>query len=105
MADPPLAPMADTVITAQVLLHIPDTRLILGRLYDALPAGGQLFLVDFDKNEAIVSDKVHNGFDQRELIALAKEIGFAAARSHTFYRGEKIFMNTDASMFLLIAQK
>lgn len=105
LADPPAEPMVDVIITAQVLLHIPDTRLVLERLYDSLHPGGQLFIADFDKNEQVSSDKVHNGFDQNELIALAKEIGFAAARSHTFYRGEKIFMNTDASMFLLIAQK
>lgn len=105
LADPPRAPMADTIITAQVLLHIPDTRQVLGRLYDALHTDGQLFIVDFDKNEQVPSDQVHNGFDQSELIGLVKEIGFAAAHAHTFYRGEKLFMNTDASLFLLVAQK
>ncbi len=105
LADPPRAPVADCIITAQVLLHIPDTRLVLQRLYDALYDGGRLIAVDFDKNDAVPSDQVHNGFDQNELIEMAKEIGFSNASAHTFYRGEKLFMGQDASMFLLNAQK
>jgi hypothetical protein len=31
-----------------------------------------LLIVDFDKNEKVASDMVHNGFDQEELIGLAK---------------------------------
>jgi trans-aconitate methyltransferase len=105
LTDPPDAPMADCIITAQVLLHIPDTALVLKRLYDALYEGGRLIAVDFDKNDAVPSDRVHNGFDQNELIDMAKQAGFANATAHTFYSGEKLFMGQDASMFLLNAQK
>ncbi|MCU6396829.1 class I SAM-dependent methyltransferase, partial [Enterobacter quasiroggenkampii] len=58
---------ADYIFMAQVLLHINDVELVLSRLYDVLNPGGHLLIVDFNKNEEIVSDMVHNGFDQVKL--------------------------------------
>ncbi|WP_168120833.1 class I SAM-dependent methyltransferase [Paenibacillus sp. HB172176] len=95
----------DYIFMAQVLLHIPDIQLVLTRLYDALNAGGHLLIVDFDKNEKVVSDMVHNGFDQAELKAIMTRIGYDNIKSETFYSGEKIFMGQDASMFILDARK
>lgn len=95
----------DYVIMSQVLLHIKDTGLILSRVFDAIKQSGHLIIVDFDKNERITNDKVYNGFEQKELVCLAKQIGFSSADSHTFYRGQKILMNEDASMFILNAKK
>lgn len=94
---------ADYVILAQVLLHIRDVPAMLGRLHGLLKGGGHLIIVDFDRDEAIVSDKVHSGFEQGELIRLCKAAGFSGAEAHSFYRGEKIFMGRDASLFLLDA--
>lgn len=91
----------DYIIMAQVLLHIPNTRLILSRVYEVLKPGGHLIIVDFDKNEAISSDKVHNGFVQAELIDLVKQIGFRWAEAETFYQREAMFMNKAASLFIL----
>lgn len=96
---------ADYIFMAQVLLHIPDLRPVLTRLYDVLNEGGHLILVDFDKNEKVVSDIVHNGFDQAELAEMMAGIGYRSVRSETFYSGNKIFMGQDASMFVLDAQK
>lgn len=96
---------ADYVILAQVLLHIADVPSVLSSLYRLVNGGGHLLIVDFDKNENIASELVHNGFEQRELILLCKAAGFADARAETFYHGEKIFMNKDASLFLLDAVK
>ncbi|MGD9559757.1 MAG: class I SAM-dependent methyltransferase [Oscillospiraceae bacterium] len=96
---------ADVVIAAQVLLHIPNTENILRQLYAVLSPGGRLLIVDFDKNEAVWHEKVHNGFVQAELIAQAKRAGFADACAHTFFRGQRLFMDQDASLFLLSAQK
>lgn len=96
---------ADYIFMVQVLLHIPEIEPVLTRLYEALPPGGHLLVVDFDKNEHIVSDMVHNGFDQGELISLMKHIGFAEVKAETFYTGKQIFMNQDASMFILDAHK
>lgn len=95
----------DYVILSQVLLHIKNSRSILAGLYDVLKKDGHLLVIDFDKNESIISDQVHNGFEQKELIKLLKEIGFSSASSRTFYHGKGIFMNKDASMFILNAAK
>jgi ubiquinone/menaquinone biosynthesis C-methylase UbiE len=104
-ANPPAGISADVILMSHVLLHVPDYPLLLSRLFDVLIPGGRLLLVDFDKNENITSDLVHPGFDQPELIRLLRRIGFADAKSHTFYRGPKLFMNEDASLFFLIAAK
>jgi len=95
----------DYVIMSQVLLHIRNIQLILNKLYDILKIGGHLIVVDFDKNESIISDKVHNGFEQETLISLVKQIGFVSANAYTFYSGKGIFMNKDASLFILNAIK
>lgn len=96
---------ADIILLSLVLLHIPDTDTILKKLHEHLSADGQLFLVDFDKNEAISHPKVHNGFEQKVLEEQLEEAGFIPSESHTFHHGSKIFMNQDASLFLSISKK
>jgi len=96
---------ADYIFMAQVLLHIPDVELVLSRLHDVLNEGGHLLVVDFDKNDRVVSDLVHNGFDQAELRERMGRIGYRDIRSETFYCGSKLFMGQDASMFVLDARK
>lgn len=95
---------ADYIFMAQVLLHIKEIQPVLSRLYEVLNPEGHL-LIDFDKNEAIESDLVHNGFNQTELSERLSEIGYRKIQSKTFYSGEKIFMGKDASLFILDAQK
>ncbi|ACL19695.1 ubiquinone/menaquinone biosynthesis C-methylase UbiE [Desulfitobacterium sp. LBE] len=95
---------ADYIFMAQVLLHIPDVGLVLSRLYEVLKEGGHLLIVDFDKNEKVVSDQVHNGFEQTELVELMTEIGYRKIQTRTFYTGAK-FMGQDASLFILDSQK
>ncbi len=96
---------ADYIFMAQVLLHINDIELILSRLYEVLNESGHLLIVDFDKNVKVVSDLVHNGFDQIELRDLMTKIGYKDIQSKTFYTGSKIFMGQDASLFVLDSQK
>lgn len=96
---------ADYIIMAQVLLHINDVELVLSRLYEVLNESGHLLIVDFDKNENIVSDMVHNGFDQMALTDIMTKIGYRNIQSKTFYTGRKIFMGHDASLFILDSQK
>ncbi|MCR8645467.1 class I SAM-dependent methyltransferase [Paenibacillus sp. N1-5-1-14] len=96
---------ADYIFMAQVLLHIPDVEFVLTRLYEVLNEGGQLLIVDFDKNENVVSDLVHNGFHQEELAGIMAKIGYKNICSKTFYHGTQIFMGQDASMFILDTQK
>ena len=96
---------ADYIFMVQVLLHIKDVDLILSRLYEILKESGHLLIVDFNKNENIVSDMVHNGFVQMELTDAMAQIGYRNIQSQTFYTGSKIFMGHDASLFVLDAQK
>lgn len=96
---------ADYIFMAQVLLHIHDVEFLLSRLFDVLNEGGHLLIVDFNKNEKIVSDIVHNGFNQDELTDIMSKIGYRDIQSKTFYTGSKIFMGQDASMFILDSQK
>ncbi|KOS59874.1 class I SAM-dependent methyltransferase [Lysinibacillus agricola] len=96
---------ADYIFMAQVLLHIHDVELVLSRLFDVLDEGGHLLIVDFNKNEKIVSDIVHNGFNPEELTDIMTKIGYRDIRFKTFYTGNKIFMGQDASMFILDSKK
>lgn len=96
---------ADYIFMAQVLLHIQDVQSVLSRLFDILNEGGHLLIVDFNKNENITSDLVHNGFDQAELTEMMANIGYRNMQSKTFYHGSSIFMGRDASMFILDSQK
>ncbi|HYE11880.1 MAG TPA: class I SAM-dependent methyltransferase [Patescibacteria group bacterium] len=96
---------ADYIFMAQVLLHINDVELILSRLYDILNFEGHLIIVDFNKNNDIVSDMVHNGFDQDKLLDIMLKIGYKDIQSKTFYFGSKIFMGHDASLFILDSKK
>lgn len=95
----------DCIIAAQVLLHIQDTDDIIKKLASLLRSDGHLIIVDFNKNDLIKSDLVHNGFDSDELTAVMNRAGFSITFYETFYHGEKIFMNQDASMFILDAKK
>jgi len=96
---------ADYIFMVQVLLHINDIEPILSRLYEVLNPKGHLLIVDFNKNEKVISDKVHNGFVQEELVQLMTKIGFKDIKSETFYTGNKIFMNQDASLFILDSKR
>lgn len=95
----------DYIFMAQVLLHIEDYQSVLSKLYDVLNPGGHLIIVDFNKNEEIVSDLVHNGFEQEKLKAVMSNIGYKSIKTKTFYNGSKIFMGRDASMFVLDSHK
>lgn len=96
---------ADIVLMSLVLLHIPDTKKILQELFNILNKGGKLIIIDFDKNDQISHPKVHNGFSHEELKNLLSEVGFTSTNIKTYYHGERIFMNKDASMFIASSYK
>lgn len=91
---------ADIVFMSLVLLHIPNTKKILKELFNILNKDGKLIIVDFDKNDKINHPKVHNGFSHVELKKKLSEAGFRSIEIQTFYHGNSIFMNQDASMFI-----
>lgn len=96
---------ADYIFMVQVLLHIKDFASVLSALYDMMPFGGHLLIVDFDKNDQVVSEMVHPGFDQEQLKQVLQKIGYQNIHSKTFYSGSRIFMGQDASLFILDAEK
>lgn len=95
----------DIIFMSQVLLHVPDTEPFLNTIYQMLNPGGSLLIVDFDKNPNVAHERVHSGFEQNSLQKLLQKIGFHDTISETFYHGKNNFMNQDASMFILQAQK
>ena len=96
---------ADYIFMAQVLLHIQDYEAVLAKLHAVLNDEGHLLIVDFNKNDKVVSELVHNGFDQEQLKALMLKIGYKDIRSKTIYSGTKLFMNQDASLFIMDGKK
>lgn len=96
---------ADYIILSQVLLHVKGTENILNNIYNILNKDAHLIIVDFDKNYKINSDMVHNGFIQEDLRSMLENIGFSTVESNTFYHRKNMFMNEDASLFLLDAKK
>ena len=96
---------ADVIIVSLVMLHVPEYKKLIKKLYRLLSDSGQLLIADFDKNESIYHEKVHNGFTHDEMQSALIDAGFKSADIKTFYHGEKVFMNKDASMFLASAEK
>lgn len=96
---------ADIILVSLLLLHVPNTALILRKLFDVLNTNGQLIIIDFDLNNEINDSRVHNGFDQRELDMLLKKIGFSTTFFHNFHHGKGLFMKKDATLFKAVATK
>ncbi|WP_051910403.1 class I SAM-dependent methyltransferase [Carnobacterium pleistocenium] len=90
----------DIVLLSLVLLHIPDTKLILQHLFNSLNKDGNLIIIDFDKNDKVNHPKIHNGFLHNKLNHILSDVGFKSTEIKTFYHGDQIFANQDASMFI-----
>lgn len=95
----------DIILVSLVLLHIPDTKLILQNLFTILNTGGKLIIIDFDKNDQVNHPKIHNGFFHDELQLILSDIGFKCTDFKTFYHGNQIFAKQDASMFISTSVK
>ncbi|MEL0539321.1 class I SAM-dependent methyltransferase [Staphylococcus debuckii] len=95
----------DTIIMSLVMLHVSDTQTLLKQLFKLLEPGGQILIADFNHNENVSHPLIHSGFTQEEVKAQLEKAGFTDPTIHTFYQGEKIFMNQDASLFLAKANK
>lgn len=96
---------ADVIIVSLVMLHVPEYRELIQKLYNILNESGQLLIADFDKNDSVYHEKVHNGFTHDEMESALADAGFKNIDIKTFYHGGKIFMKKDASMFIADAQK
>ncbi|MCW7460731.1 class I SAM-dependent methyltransferase [Leptospira limi] len=97
--------LVDNILLSLVLLHIPDTQSILKFPYDHLKPNGKLLIVDFCKNEKVSHPKIHTGFKLEDLESILTTIGYQTVSSNVILEEKKVFMNHDASLFLLIAEK
>lgn len=95
----------DCIFMAQVLLHIPDYVALFEKLFKLLKPGGRLIIVDFDENEHVNSPLVHGGFNHDALRADLGEVGYQNIQIENFHQGEKLLMNTDATMFVLVSER
>lgn len=93
----------DCLYMSQVLLHIPDTELVLTKLKSFIKPNGRLMIVDFDLTPSISSTEIHPGFSHEQLTALAKSVGYKDVSIQTFYHGKNLLMNQDTSMFIMEA--
>jgi 2-polyprenyl-3-methyl-5-hydroxy-6-metoxy-1,4-benzoquinol methylase len=96
----------DLILLVQVLLHEKEIEPLVDQLYRLLNSEGKLVIVDFDlletDNENLL---VHPGFNQEKLSDSLKKLGFEKIKNENFYKGKKNFMNSDAEMFIMIADK
>jgi predicted TPR repeat methyltransferase len=105
LENPPAELEADYVFLVQVLLHEKRHKALLELMSGLLKPGGHLIIIDFNKNEQVVSPDVHNGFHQSSLCESLRSLSLEVVLSETFYNGERLFMNKDASMFIIDCKK
>ena len=96
---------ADTIIMSLVLLHVKDHQKLIQKLYDALSDGGEVYIVDFDKNDLVTHPKVTNGFTHGNLKEVMENAGFKNIKVKNFYEGKEIFVKTDATVLIASAEK
>ena len=114
LAEPTVAVLPDErfdlIYSSMVLHHIPDTAALLRTWHEQLNAGGWLCIADLAQEDGSfhgVEVDVHHGFDTDQLVALAKEAGFAAPSLSTVLQIAKETADGTRSfpVFLLVAQK
>ena len=96
---------ADVIIMSLVLLHVKDHQKLIQKLYDALADGGEIYIVDFDKNPEVTHPKVTNGFTHGNLKEMMGNAGFKNVKVKNFYDGKEIFVKTDATVLIASADK
>lgn len=96
---------ADTIIISLVLLHVKDHQKLIQKLYDVLADGGEIYIVDFDKNHGVTHPKVTNGFTHENLKEMIENAEFKNVKIKNFYEGKEIFVKTDATVLIASAEK
>lgn len=96
---------ADTIIMSLVLLHVNDHQKLIQKLYDVSADGGEVYIVDFDKNDQVTHPKVTNGFTHVNLKEMMENAGFKNIKVKNFYEGKEIFVKTDATVLIASAEK
>ena len=102
----------DIIYSSMSLHHVTSLEETLQNFYDLLQDGGQLCIVDLDKEDGSFHSQEsnflgHNGFEQKELSQLLEQVGFNNVISETFYKDERSIgnRNIEYSLFIMKAQK
>ncbi len=102
----------DIIYSSMSLHHVTSLEETLQNFYDLLQDGGQLCIVDLDKEDGSFHSQEsnflgHNGFEQKELSQLLEQVGFNNIMSETFYNDERSIgnRNIEYSLFIMKAQK
>ena len=102
----------DIIYSSMSLHHVTSLEETLQNFYDLLQDGGQLCIVDLDKEDGSFHTQEsnflgHNGFEQKELSQLLEQVGFNNIMSETFYNDERSIgnRNIEYSLFIMKAQK
>ena len=90
----------DTLILSLVLHHIANHQQLLSNLYDNLNDGGQLLIIEMEKQE-----HNHHGIECSELTARLFAVGFQNIQSETFYDAPKENDYHNAPRFIISARK
>ena len=102
----------DIIYSSMSLHHVTSLEETLQNFYDLLQDGGQLCIVDLDKEDGSFHSQEsnflgYNGFEQKELSQLLEQVGFNNVISETFYNDERSIgnRNIEYSLFIMKAQK
>ena len=102
----------DIIYSSMSLHHVTSLEETLQNFYDLLQGGGQLCIVDLDKEDGSFHSQEsnflgYNGFEQKELSQLLEQVGFNNVISETFYNDERSIgnRNIEYSLFIMKAQK
>ena len=102
----------DIIYSSMSLHHVTSLEETLQNFYDLLQDGGQLCIVDLDKEDGSFHSQEsnflgHNGFEQKELSQLLEQVGFNNIMSETFYNDERSIgnRNIEYSLFIMKAKK
>ena len=102
----------DIIYSSMSLHHVTSLEETLQNFYDLLQDGGQLCIVDLDKEDGSFHSQEsnflgYNGFEQKELSQLLEQVGFNNIMSETFYNDERSIgnRNIEYSLFIMKAKK
>lgn len=106
--DNQLSSHADVIFMSLVLHHISDRQKVVTKLFDLLNAGGELIIIDINKEEsdkAELKHSPHNTIDKNELIDLLTDIGFSISETSSILVDEEIMKKSIKSLFIIKATK
>jgi len=99
----------DLIVTATAFHHLNEPREMLSKLYGMLRNGGQLALVDLDKEDGSFHPDnegmgvKHFGFSEEEILAWGDQAGFAKTNRTIIHSFEK--NNKSYPLFLAVFNK